>query len=499
MRKGSITPFCAISLVMVSSLLFAMLESARFCGLGRYATMKAEAAIESVCAEYQPFLWQQYGLLFLDGAYGTGQFSVGYAMEQLGNYMEADDMSEDWLKNWFGVDLFRLQKGEVLLEGYVLAADDGGNLFLNYVAQRMKEKMPWGVAEDLLEQYRKAGAIEKTYDYDGIETTILQAQNAVAQAKEEWVERREEEAEEDIPMPDTSVIDNLLSFAGQLCNGDTLHMIFGNISGISTDATQLDKDMCTREKEEGTMYLKTETDWYRKLLVLTYLETYFSNYRSPKEGHLCYEMEYVLCGKGSETENLEGALERLLLVREAANVAHILADTEKMIQAEEVAGVISLLAGGNYGVVKAVQLGIVGVWAYAESILDVRALVQGEKIPLLKTASDWTLGLNEIFRAWDADVKAKVCGDGLNYTDYLKQLVFMTENQTLAYRMLEVMELGMHRQKKYENCRMDQMIVMLRFKVSLISAPVFSELVAVGETYRGRYIFSKEIERSYIP
>jgi len=497
MRKGSVTPFCAISLVLVSSLLFAMLESARFCGLRRYAVMKAEAAMDSVCAEYQPFLWQQYGLLFLDGAYGTGQFSAGYAMEQLGHYMEVDSTSADWLKNWLGVDLFRLEKGEVLLEGYALAADDNGSLFLNYVAGRMKEKLPWGVAEDLLEQYREANVVEK--EYGGIEASIANAQDAVAQAKAEWVARQEEESEKELPMPDTSIIDNLLSFAGQMCNGDTLHMIFGSLSGISSDSTRLDKDMCIRKKEEGTMYLKTETDWYRKLLVLTYLETYFSNHRSPMEGHLCYEMEYVLCGKDTEAENLEGTLERLLLLREAANVVHILSDSEKMLQVEEVASVIGLLSGGNYGVAKAIQLGIVGVWAYAESVLDVRALVQGEKIPLLKRTSDWTLGLNEIFRVWDTDMKAKMCSDGLNYTGYLKQLLFMTENQTLAYRMLEVMELGMHRQSKYVNCRMDHMMIMLRFKVKFTSKPVFSELVAVGEAYRGRYIFSREIERSYIP
>jgi len=500
MRKGSITPFCAISLVLVSSLLFAMLESARFCGLGRYATMKAEAAIDSVCAEYQPFLWQQYGLLFVDGAYGTGQFSAGYAMEQLGQYMEPDGTSADWLENWLGVDLFRLQKGEILLEGYALAADDKGSLFLNYVAQRMKEKLSLGIAEELLEQYQKANAVEK--EYGGTEAFIANAQKAVAQAKSEWVTRQEKESEETEKLtqpPDTSVLDTLFGYAAELCNGDTLHMIFGDTSGISPDSTRLDKDMCTREKEDGTMYLKAETDWYRKLLVLTYMESYFSNYRSPKEEHLCYEMEYVLCGKDTEAENLEGTLERLLLLREAANVAHILADAEKMLQAEEMASVISLLAGGNYGVVKAVQLGIVGVWAYAESVLDVRALVQGERIPLLKQGSDWTLGLYEIFRVWDVDTKAKICGNGMYYTDYLKQLLFLTGNQTLAYRMLEVMELGMQRQSKYKNCRMDQMIVMLRFKVSFVSAPVFSELVTVGERYRGSYIFSKEIERSYIP
>ena len=144
MRKGSITPFCALSLMLVASLLFALLESARFCGLERYAEMKADTAIDSVCAEYQPYLWQQYGLLFLDGAYGTEQFSMGYVIEQLGRYMELNCEVTDWLDNWMGVDLFRMKKGETLLEGYALATDDNGDLFLHYVAQREKENLPLG-------------------------------------------------------------------------------------------------------------------------------------------------------------------------------------------------------------------------------------------------------------------------------------------------------------------------------------------------------------------
>ena len=70
MRRGSITPFCAMSLMLIASLLLTLLEGARVYGLECYADMKAETGMDSVCGEYQPFLWQQYGLLFLDGAYG---------------------------------------------------------------------------------------------------------------------------------------------------------------------------------------------------------------------------------------------------------------------------------------------------------------------------------------------------------------------------------------------------------------------------------------------
>ena len=507
MRKGSITPFCALSLMLVASLLFALLESARFCGLERYAAMKADAAIDSVCAEYQPYLWQQYGLLFLDGAYGAEQFSMGYVMEQLGHYMEMNCEATDWLEDWLGVDLFRMKKGEILLEGYALATDDDGELFLNYVARREKENLPLGVAEDLFAQYQRAGTLEE--EYGGVEASVVKAKDAVAEAKSEWIARQEEELakREDekevdvlIEVPDTSKVDGLLDSVQQIQNSGTLNMIFGEMRDISMQVCKPIEDMYIREKEEGNIYLKTDKDWYRKLLVLTYLEEYFSNYANPKENHLlCYEMEYVLCGKDTEWENLDGALDRLLLMREAANVAYLLTDKEKMAQAEEVAGLIGLLAGGNYGVVKAVQIGIVGAWAYAESVLDVRALVQGEVIPLVKQKTEWTTNMDEIFSVFDKNLKAKVCVNGLSYTDYLKQLLFLMDNQDLAYRMMEVMELGMQSDEAYENCRMDHMIVMFRFKLAYESKPVFSGLISVGDVYRGKYVFTKEIERSYVP
>ena len=509
MRKASITPFCALSLMLVASLVLALLESARFYGLNRYVSMKADAAIDSVCAEYQPFLWQQYGLLFLDGTYGTGTFSTEYALERMEYYMERNRVKENWFTDWFGLDLFQLKKEEVLLEGYALAADDAGELFLNYIAQRTKEEMPIGIAEELLLQYQKTMSLEA--EYGSVEDLVKEAQDTVVQEKTEWIERSKEE---DASMSggrqsgdkemenflDTTVIDNVLNMVQQLRSESTIQMIFGGKADVGALAYSMEESMQKRKKEEGTMQLKGESDWYRKLLVLNYLESYFSNYKNSKEGRLLRcEMEYVVCGADTEEKNLAGVLERMLLLREAANLAHIFANENKMEQIETVAGAIGVLSGGDYAVVKIVELGLAAVWAYAESVLDVRALVQGDVIPLIKQETEWTLEFGEMFRVYDTSVKAKMCSVGLCYTDYLKQLLFFMPDQDLAYRMLEIMELGLQSRTEFKNCRMDYMLVMLRFKTKWKSVPVFSELITIGDMYQEKYIFSKEIERSYIP
>ena len=120
MKRGSITPFCALSLMLVASFLLVLLESARVYTLDRFATLKAESGIDSVCAEFQPLLWQQYGLLFLDGAYGTEYFSMDYVSETLTEQIDKSN------KTKLGLNLLSLEVSEVTLMGYALATDNRG-------------------------------------------------------------------------------------------------------------------------------------------------------------------------------------------------------------------------------------------------------------------------------------------------------------------------------------------------------------------------------------
>lgn len=505
MRRGSITPFCAVSLMLITSLLFVLLEGARVYGLDCYADMKAEAGMDSVCGEYQPFLWQQYGLLFLDGAYGTEFFSMNYITESLENHLAANCDTSGWLQEELGLDLFQLRTDELLVEGYSLATDGNGEVFLKYVAERAKENLSLGIAEDLYENYQAAENLEK--QHGGVEESIWEAKTVLAEVEAEWELKQEENtgageesSEEEIEKPDISALANVLDNARRMQNSSMLNMIFADLSQISKKEDSLSVDLQHRKREEGTLHFDGDSGWYQKLLVLHYMEDFFSNYFSKKEGHfLSYEMEYVACGKDSDWENLEGVLKKIMIIREASNVAYLLQDEEKMALAGDLAGMVGLMAGENPGVVKVIQIGIIGAWAYMESVLDIRALVAGERIPLMKKEREWTTELTNLWSVFDKEAKAKMCEEGLSYVDYLKQVLFTMNNQKLAYRMMEVMEIGMRQVKAYENCRMDQMLVALQYKVRFRSQPVFALLVSVGEKYEGNYYFSKNVKRSYIP
>ena len=77
MKKGSITVFSALCMSLVYSALFVLLEAARYYGMSQYAGWKGRQGEECVAAEYQPYLWEEFHLLMLDGGYSTDFFEIG--------------------------------------------------------------------------------------------------------------------------------------------------------------------------------------------------------------------------------------------------------------------------------------------------------------------------------------------------------------------------------------------------------------------------------------
>ena len=77
-----------------------------------------------------------------------------------------------------------------------------------------------------------------------------------------------------------------------------------------------------------------------------------------------------------------------------------------MLQSETIA---AALAGftGNPAIIKTVQIAVVGAWAYIESIQDIRALLMGGKIALVKSKEQWTTDLAHLLQSFQSQTRAK--------------------------------------------------------------------------------------------
>ena len=177
-KKASITIFFAMLLVIISSFLFALLEAARIPGLHTKADVVSDTAIEAVFAEYQKEVYENYGLLLLDGAYGSGDFQIAKVEQRL------EEMNT---KNLYGTkrqtrDLYPMKVSECRIEKYQLATDDGGAAFRHLAATAAKREAGEDIIEDFSEKIQQKESLEK--ENGTVEEYLAEAERAKKEGKE---------------------------------------------------------------------------------------------------------------------------------------------------------------------------------------------------------------------------------------------------------------------------------------------------------------------------
>ncbi len=489
MKKGSLTIFSAMCMMFVISALFVLLEAARVYGLNQYGEWKSEQGIEYAAAEYQPYLWSEYQLLMLDGGYGTEVFDIG---KVTGRVRKAALDRTDYTggrKNTAGADLFELQLSHIYEPEYVLVTDEAGTVFLDMLASYMEKKLPKQIAREVYEKFQNLEQVQK--ESPNIDEAIDKAQNSIEAA-------REDTENIDIPQMDENPFEVVKEIKSTL-NFSTIGFIIPDVETVSTKTIDFKKMIENRELQAGNTAYDSESDWYRKMLSVEYIMMHCSRYGKESEGHaLDYELEFIIGGKNEDRKNLEEVINRLLLSRTAANISYLLSDAEKMADANAIA---MTLAGfsGNPAIVKAVEIAIVGAWAFLEGVQDVRALLMGGKIALIKTAEQWTTNLFHLKESFHAASRAKECKNGWRYDQYLRQILFFMENKTLAYRMLNIMEQNLRATDEYKDCRMDDMIVSFNYRMEFSATPLFSTMSLIEPKRVKEIIIQKEKGISYMP
>ena len=81
---------------------------------------------------------------------------------------------------------------------------------------------------------------------------------------------------------------------------------------------------------------------------------------------------------------------------------------------------------------------ILSGWSFAESVYDIKSLLQGGKIPLLKDDDSWHYSLGNALAGNLSDIS--VDGDGLSYEDYLRIFLMFTDLNTLTGRAMNMIE-----------------------------------------------------------
>jgi hypothetical protein len=119
-----------------------------------------------------------------------------------------------------------------------------------------------------------------------------------------------------------------------------------------------------------------------------------SNY-SKDDHYLNNEVEYILRGSLDENINLKHVSSTILGIRFVMNYMHILTNANKRTLVMSIA--TSIAGWWTFGLgTYIVAALIMAAWSYAESCVDVKYLLQGEKVGFIKTSGDWYTSLEGI-------------------------------------------------------------------------------------------------------
>ncbi len=495
--EASVTLYFCLSIVLVAGLLLGLLEAVRYEGLNKDAKEWTDFAAESVCAGYQPWILAEYDLFLLDGSFGKDKFSLESGEEELEALLYEN---LQWTKG-NGISFYRMGIRDVSITEYTLLTDDNGKVFMKYIAETMKKQLGKRAAEEILQQILDIeSAKDSDINIEGSMDTATQKLLEIKQAQQSESEKGNDGGTNPMRMDifrngvkGSATVSNPLEDVKPLREQGIWTLAVPSGKTISNKAISVENSLLNRKTREGTDWQTVSVDWYDRILMQEYFKPLGGNFTAPDtDGALAYGSEYLIWGEDSDEKNLKKTVNGLLLVREAANYLYLQTDSVKQAEALALA---TALAGAsvNPAVIEVVKQGLLAAWAYAESVLDVKALLSGGKIPVKKTSANWQTSLSGLAGAGGQSYSGETTG--LTYENYLDAFLYAQTDKTIAYRMMDLMEQKLCQQPGYANSRMDNMITALQIKADYATDTVFTGIFA--EDTIGGYAFVKKAEYVY--
>ncbi len=449
MRKGYMTVFLALSLTLILSLVFTVIEGARISAIRMKFECAADIGMNSVLAEYHRELLEQYDLLFVDMSYGGSRADIGNTEAHLKNYMQKNFRPEGGLVSGVGArDFLAMSADTVRIGQYSIASDEGGAVLKRQVTDYMAD-YPLGA---ILEKLNLGTSQIGQY---GLETRDVGAERARYEAQIDEIGLPMEEVEEGVfaEVP----LNNPADAANATRSSGVLNLVLENPSAVSAVKINGKEYLSHRARIQGTGMCADAAAVSGKpdeLVFQVYLFEKCGYYGQEMEKSLLkYQIEYILAGKDVDWKNLEYVAKRLLRWREVANVIYILSDSAKVAEAKAAAGALAAVLMCP-ALLEPVAYTILFAWAYVESLQDVKTLLSGGRVPIMKTAADWKTGINSLTNV-RGSLAADSEGRGLNYKEYLQIMLFLQGSEQRAYRAMDIMEMDIRRTPGNARFRMD--------------------------------------------
>lgn len=432
-KNGSMTVAMSLMMLVLLSLIAAGLQAVQTACSRVQAVNALDTGLYSLFSEYDKELLETYHLFFLNSGYGEEKQNLAQMINQIEHYM----------KPVLSSGLTRSKLLACGLEGIRVASDNKGRAVEQQMIRYMKKNLGMEQLKNIREMLTES-------------QRILKGQQDVKDAG-----IQEKVAEETEPMKGISSSNNPLEIFRNIKKNGFLGMVIPPGTEVSGKERNLSSAVSKRKLQTGMgdfTELKQETSVWDQMWIQEYILEHMSTYTDQEtEGVLQYETEYILGGKSSDKENLSYVVKRLLLIREVSNLAYLYTDAQKRGELEACAAALSVLALIPEGMVL-VQAVLAAGWAYAESLSDVKILLSGGKVPMIKDGDSWKTQIGNLH-----EDRIETGTKGLNYEDYLRILFLMSSKEKILIRAMDIVEWNIKAMAGKETFAMDTCVDAVSF------------------------------------
>lgn len=484
-QKGSVTVFLSLTCMLFLALICSVIESARMQGAKTQTANIIGMGNVSLLSEFEPELLERYEVFAVDGAYGSGGFQIKKVQEHLETFLSGNTTPNTEGISGLCFDPWNLELTRTKIDSYALLTDNKGEAFYQQAVSFMKQNMGLFAVEELM-QYRDTVEEFRTSQkqYETSQKENDGALSALENEKQQKIEVLESEAAAGAETGEQNAIvpqetENPLKEIAKLRKKSILELVAGDkkISSKKVTARKLPSRGGLRK---GTMKLeKKHSGVLSNVLFREYLIRYFPSFLNIGENTaLDYQLEYLLGGKKTDKDNLKYVVNRLLLLREGMNYLYCIGDPQISSQAN---GLAASLTGflGIPALTAATGQAILLAWAYGESLIDVRILLDGGKIPVNKTANSWILSIANLGQlAQILKNGAEKKQEGLSYAEYLRILLHMGNLSSQKMRALDLIQMELQRNGGLPEFQAQNCIVAVQTSAVWNCRPVFLRLPA---------------------
>lgn len=441
LHNAYLTVTLALCLAVVLSLFLTLIDGVRRNGARLEAECVTDIGLQNILAEYHRELMKQYNLFAIDSSYGTAGCGKANTEAHLLRYLSGNLSYDDiFLSDYLYRDFLGLAVERVELTKVSILTDYGGALFRSDAVEAVKADVGLGLLQELQSWMQNV-------EINGLEEGTEENQKQELDSEiREWVNEydgREIQVSEDEWK--RAEVKNPTDGLEAKKRMGLLRLVVGDEANISPNVIHPESLILNRMQQGQINYGNmawegnTETEQLtERFLFQEYLLRYMGRFgKECEEDALRYQIEYLIAGKESDVENLKSVVNRLCILREAANAMYLMSNEAKRGEIRLVAAAACTLITLP-ALTPLLESAILLAWAYAESVYDIRTLLAGGKVPVLKDDGSWHYSLSAALNGSLQDESTG--GEGLAYEDYLRIFMMLSDLDMLTGRAMDMVE-----------------------------------------------------------